>query len=289
MPLFGPSRLGSCSAPPQKASEASGSTRNDATVATTAPAARPHAGRHRRAHTKYRRNVPGVSLTAVTRPISTPRVHRGRTAARSTRQTSTMKALTWPNRIPSDSGCSQTISDREQRRRHRPQGAGPAQQRTAGDPHGHRRRGHLRAGPQPGQQPERHQRDRRGQQRRERRVGERQQLRRLGELLVDRPAEQDRAPGLAVDLQVDLPLVLRPGDQVVPGDRPDPGHDDEHGEQPDRTAPGERAAAAELRRAVHACILPDFGGNLASADRERPTRNLSRCPCHRRGSGASLW
>ena len=57
--------------------------------------------------------TPGVSLTAIASPTRTPRGTRrtrpGRGSRTSMRQSRTMKALTWPKRMPSPTGCSQSI------------------------------------------------------------------------------------------------------------------------------------------------------------------------------------
>ena len=111
--MFGPSRAGSCSAPPQNANEACGSSTHAPSVTAAAVPTAVAASFQRRVTRKCTTKTPGVSLTAMARPTSTPRgTHRmtpGRGSRRSIRHASTMNAFTWPNRMPSLTGCSHSI------------------------------------------------------------------------------------------------------------------------------------------------------------------------------------
>ncbi len=111
-------------------------------------------------------------------------------------------------------------------------GPGAVDEAVSGIPDDRRRGGDLEGGPEPPGRTERHERQRDGEDRRERRVGERQELRRLGEGGVDRSTAEDRHARLAVDLDVDLPLVERPEDEVAEHD----GHR-RQGDEEDREEP----------------------------------------------------
>ena len=130
--------------------------------------------------------------------------------------------------------------DREHRRAQRHRGH-PAQKRREREPDDHRERdvdegnpGQL--GARPGQQRQRH-----GEERGGRRVGERQQLRRRGQHGVERLALQHAQPAGAVDAQIHHPLVGHAGQVPVDqrpdsGQRRDPGQHREHGDCPRRPA-----------------------------------------------------
>ena len=167
--------------------------------------------------------------------------------------------------------------------------SGAVDEAVPGVPDGRGGREHLQGGPQPPGGRERHQGQRDRQERRERGVGERQQLRGLGERGVDRPTGEDRDAGVAVDLDVDLPLVDRPEHEVAQDDGQRGERDERRGEQP----PVPRDGA--VRSGAHRTILVVRGGRAAPRPRtpsdgirgeperrgirrrHRPTRSLSPC------------
>ncbi len=103
--------------------------------------------------------------------------------------------------------------------RDRPPPPGPRQQPVRREGDGRRDGEHLGEGPEPAGHAEGHEGERDGQDGRERRIGERQELGGLGQGGIDGPTGEDRDPGLAVDLDVALPLVERPEDEVAQHDR----------------------------------------------------------------------
>ena len=157
--------------------------------------------------------------------------------------------------------------DREHRRAQRHRGH-PAQQRREPVPDDHRERhvdegnpGQLGGGP--GQQRQRH-----GEERGGRRVGERQQLRRRGQHGVERLALQHPQPAGAVDAQIHHPLVGHAG-QVPADQRPDggqrgdPGQHREQGGRPRRPArqhPGQAPGPARGSPAARLGRSRDPGG-----------------------------
>ncbi|KNX38999.1 hypothetical protein VV01_20690 [Luteipulveratus halotolerans] len=108
VPSLGPSRAGSCSAPPQNANDACGSSTSALSVTVAAVTMLVIAARHCLDTMKWTMNTPGVSLIAVASPTSTPwgtrSSSRCRGRIRSSRHASTRNALTCPKRNPSDTG-----------------------------------------------------------------------------------------------------------------------------------------------------------------------------------------
>ncbi|KYH45093.1 hypothetical protein AZH51_14505 [Branchiibius sp. NY16-3462-2] len=107
VPSFRPSRPGSCRAPPQNAKLAFGSNTNDTSEKPAALPAAVAAARHWRVTSRCTMKIPGVSLIEVASPISTPRGIRPLRPARSNSTRAIRKMFTWPNLIPSPTGCRQ--------------------------------------------------------------------------------------------------------------------------------------------------------------------------------------
>ena len=150
--------------------------------------------------------TPGVSLTAVARPTSTPPARRRDSSRQSTAHISTSSSSTCPNLISSRSGSICCQRPRQHAGCKRPPPAEAAQQwpeRQGSDGRGGQ---HLTDRPHPAGGRERQDRQRGREQCCERRVGEGQALRRVPDEGVEVASVQHGSAGAAVDVEIDKAL-----------------------------------------------------------------------------------